>query len=83
MIDKIDTKDFFELPSTMLSNSKNVKYIQLLSEKAVNYYYYTDLKKELVVFKKFKVEQNLNFCNIPNLIKIYVLAHRKYYRINK
>lgn len=22
MIDKIDTKDFFELPSTMLSNSK-------------------------------------------------------------
>lgn len=42
-----------------------------------------DLKKELVVFKKFKVEQNLNFCNIPNLIKIYVLAHRKYYRINK
>ena len=55
MIDKIDTKDFFELPSTMLSNSKNVKYIQLLSEKAVNYYYYTDLKKELVsIFKRFK-----------------------------
>lgn len=55
MIDKIDTKDFFELPSTMLSNSKNVKYLQLLSEKAVNYYYYTDLKKELVsIFKRFK-----------------------------
>ena len=47
MIDKIDTKVFFELPSTMLSNSKNVKYIQLLSEKAVNYYYYTDLKKRI------------------------------------
>lgn len=41
-----------------------------------------DLKKELVIFKKFKVEQNLNLCNIPHLFIIYVLAHRKYYRIN-
>lgn len=47
-----------------------------------SYIIVVDLKKELVIFKKFKVEQNLNFCNIPNLIKIYVLAHRKYYRIN-
>lgn len=42
-----------------------------------------DLKKELVIFKKFKIEQNLNFCRFPNLFKIYTLAHRKYYRINK
>lgn len=48
-----------------------------------SYVMVVDLKKELVIFKKFKVEQNLNFCNIPNLIKICVLAHRKYYRINK
>lgn len=48
-----------------------------------SYVMVVDLKKELVIFKKFKVEQNLNFCNIPNLIKIYVLAHRKYYRIDK
>lgn len=48
-----------------------------------SYIIVVDLKKELVIFKKFKVEQNLNFCNISNLIKIYVLAHRKYYRIDK
>lgn len=48
-----------------------------------SYVMVVDLKKELVIFKKFKVEQNLNFCNISNLIKIYVLAHRKYYRIDK
>lgn len=47
-----------------------------------SYVIVVDLKKEFVIFKKFKVEQNLNFCNISNLIRIYVLAHRKYYRIN-
>lgn len=48
-----------------------------------SYVIVVDLKKELAIFKKLKVEQNLNFCNIPKLIKIYILAHRKYYRINK
>ena len=47
-----------------------------------SYVIVVDLKKELVIFKKFKVEQNLNLCNIPHLFIIYVLAHRKYYRIN-
>ena len=55
MVDKISIKDFVELPDKMLNNSKNVKYIQLLSEKTIKYYYYTDLKKELVnIFKRFK-----------------------------
>lgn len=48
-----------------------------------SYVIIVDLKKELAVFKRFKVEQNLNFCSIPNLFKIYVLAHRRHYRINK
>lgn len=36
MVDKISIKDFVELPDKMLNNSKNVKYIQLLSEKKLN-----------------------------------------------
>lgn len=48
-----------------------------------SYVMVVDLKKELVIFKKFKVEQNLNFCNIPNIFKIYTLAHRRHYRIDK
>lgn len=48
-----------------------------------SYVMVVDLKKELVIFKKFKIEQNLNFCSIRNLLKIYVLAHRRHYRIEK
>lgn len=55
MIDKLSIKDFVELPDIMLDNSKNVKYIQLLSEQTVSYYYYTDLKKDIAnILKKFK-----------------------------
>lgn len=55
MIETISIKDFVELPDIMLDNSKNVKYIQLLSEKTIENYYYTNLKKDLdTIFNKFK-----------------------------
>ena len=48
-----------------------------------SYIIVVDLKKELVIFKKFKVEQNLHFCSFPNLFEIYTLAHRRHYRLDK
>ena len=55
MIDSISAKDFVELPDIMLDKSKNVKYIQLLSENTIDDYYYSSLRKDLeVIFNKFK-----------------------------
>ena len=55
MIDSISAKDFVELPDIMLDKSKNVKYIQLLSENTIDDYYYSNLRKDLeVIFNKFK-----------------------------
>lgn len=45
MIEEISNYNFIELPDIMLNNSKNAKYIQLLSDSIIKYYYYTDLKK--------------------------------------
>lgn len=55
MVDAMSVKDFVELPDIMLEKSKNVKYIQLLSENTINDYYYTNLRKDLdIIFNKFK-----------------------------
>lgn len=51
MIDNITIEAFNELPELMLDNSKNVKYARLLNEETVNYFYYPNLKKDLM--KKF------------------------------
>ncbi len=54
MIEEISNYNFIELPDIMLNNSKNAKYIQLLSDSIIKYYYYTDLKKDIVnIFRKF------------------------------
>lgn len=54
MVDKLTLKDYAELPEIILDNSKNVKYIQLLNERTIDFYYYTNLKKDLMVqFNKF------------------------------
>lgn len=60
MVEMINIEDFVDLPTIMLDNSKNIKYIQLLSENTVNTYYYTDLKKDLMsVFNKFKDSKHI------------------------
>lgn len=54
MIEEISNYNFIKLPEIMLNNSKNAKYIQLLSDSIIKYYYYTDLKKDIVnIFRKF------------------------------
>jgi len=60
MVDKLTMQEYAELPDIILDNSKNVKYIQLLSEKTVKYYYYSNLKKDLMIeFNKFKDSKHI------------------------
>lgn len=55
MVENMSLKDFVELPEIMLKKSNDVKYIQLLSERTISYYYYTNLKKDLLnLFRKFQ-----------------------------
>ena len=60
MIEEISNYNFSELPEIMLNNSKNAKYNQLLSDSIIKYYYYTDLKKDIVnIFRKFAYSKYL------------------------
>lgn len=54
MISSITIEDYNLLPDIMLDNSKECKYIQLLNEDTISYYYYTELKKDIYkLFVKF------------------------------
>lgn len=60
MVDVLTMQDFIDLPAIMLENSKNSRYIQLLSEKTICNYYYQDLKKDLIAkFNKFKDSKHI------------------------
>lgn len=84
MIDSISAKDFVELPDIMLDKSKNVKYIQLLSENTIDDYYYSNLRKDLeVIFNKFKDSKYLiHYQNDYNLKSNPFEVNRNTNRIN-
>lgn len=84
MIDSISAKDFVELPDIMLDKSKNVKYIQLLSENTIDDYYYSNLRKDLeVIFNKFKDSKYLiHYQNDYNLKSNPFEINRNTNRIN-
>lgn len=84
MIDSISAKDFVELPDIMLDKSKNVKYIQLLSENTIDDYYYSNLRKDLeVIFNKFKDSKYLiHYQNDYNLKSNPLEVNRNTNRIN-
>lgn len=84
MIDSISAKDFVELPDIMLDKSKNVKYIQLLSENTIEDYYYSNLRKDLeVIFNKFKDSKYLiHYQNDYNLKSNPFEVNRNTNRIN-